>query len=81
MIMAEKQQEHRLALEKTAITKQLSLSKQGQIFGLLIGLAAIIGGVVCILNGHEWPGAFLGGGGLTGLVSVFVIGRKRQEKT
>ena len=81
MSMAEKQQEHRMSLETTAIKEQLTQSKRGQIFGLLVGLIAIMGGVVCIMFGHEWSGAFLGGGGLTGLVSVFVIGKKRQAQS
>jgi uncharacterized membrane protein len=80
MTMAEKQQDHRMSLETIAITEQLTQSKRGQTFGLLIGLTAIVGGVACILLGHEWSGAFLGGGGLTGLVSVFVIGKKKQAK-
>lgn len=81
MTMAEKQQDHRQALETKAITEQLTQSKRGQTFGLVIGLTAILGGVACILLGHEWSGAFLGGGGLTGLVSVFVIGKRRQGKS
>lgn len=81
MSMAEKQQDHRQALETKAINEQLTQSKRGQTFGLLIGLTAIIGGVACILLGHEWSGAFLGGGGLTGLVSVFVIGKNKQAKS
>ena len=81
MSMAEKQQAHRMTLETKAIVEQLLQSKLGQIFGLLIGLTAIVGGVFCILQGHEWSGAFLGGGGLTGLVSVFVLGRKKQSKS
>lgn len=80
MCMAELQQKHRMELEKKAIKEQFLQSKLGQIFGLLIGLSAIIGGVVCIMNNHEWSGAFLGGSGLTGLVSVFVIGRAKQNK-
>lgn len=81
MMMAEKQQQHRMELEKKAVGEQLKQSKRGQVFGLLIGLTAIAGGVVCILTGHEWSGAFLGGSGLTGLVSVFVIGKRRQAKS
>jgi uncharacterized membrane protein len=81
MVMAEKQQEHRMSLETAAISEQLKQSKRGQIFGLLIGLTAIIGGATCISLGHEWSGAILGGGGLTGLVSVFVIGKKKQARS
>lgn len=81
MSMAERQQQHRMSLETKAIGEQLSQSKLGQVFGLIIGLTAIVGGVLCIMQGHEWSGAFLGGGGLTGLVSVFVLGRKKQSKS
>jgi uncharacterized membrane protein len=81
MIMAEKQQEHRFELEKSTIKEQLSQSKRGQRFGLVIGLAAIAGSVSCILLGHEWPGAVIGVGGITGLVSVFVYGKTQQRKS
>lgn len=81
MAMAEKQQEHRMGLEKSTISEQLSQSKRGQIFGLIIGLAAITASAICIILGHEWPGALLGAGGLTGLVSVFVYGKNQQRKS
>ena len=81
MAMAEKQQAHRIELEKIAVNQQLTQSKRGQTFGFLIGLFAIGGGVACILMGHEWSGAFIGGGGITGLVSVFVLGKKQQRQS
>lgn len=55
MVMAEKQQEHRFELERSTIKEQLSQSRRGQRFGLIIGLAAIAGSVSCILLGHEGP--------------------------
>ena len=81
MLMAEKQQEHRFELEKTTINEQLSQSRRGQTFGFLIGLTAIAGSVTCIMFGHEWSGALLGVGGVTGLVSVFVYGKSSQRKS
>lgn len=81
MRMAEKQQDHRIELEKTSITEHLLQSKRGQVFGLIIGMAAIIAGSSCILMGHEWPGAVIGTGGITGLVSVFVYGKQQQKKS
>ena len=81
MVMAEKQQAHRMNLESMSVSEQLSQSKRGQIFGLIIGLVAILAGTACILMGYEWPGAVIGGGGITGLVSVFVIGKSRQSKS
>src|ERR1700735_2182472 len=46
MAMAEKQQDHRMTLETKAINEQLFQSKLGQIFGLIVGLTAILGGVI-----------------------------------
>lgn len=63
-----------------AVTEQLKQSGRGQTFGFIIGIIAIAGGVACILQGYEWAGGFIGGGGITGLVSVFVYGKRKQEK-
>ena len=81
MIMAEKQQDHRFVLEKTAVTEQLKESSRGQIFGLIIGLVAILSGATCALFGSELAGSLIGGGGIAGLVSVFVLGRSKQAKS
>ena len=76
--MAENQSEHRQWMEK----KRLSLSNRevhlGQIFGLLIGVIAIITGGYTALNGAPIPGGFIGTAGVVGLVSVFVIGSSRK---
>lgn len=81
MTMAEKQQDHRIALEKKVVGRQTFQSGVGQVFGLIIGLAAILTGGYCILEGHEVGGSILGGAGLTGLVSVFVIGKRTQRQS
>lgn len=69
--------EHRRALE----TRQLDIGGRellrGQLFGLLIGLAAIGGGVYTSVVGQPWAGGFIGTAGVVGLVSVFVLGRRR----
>ena len=76
--MAENQSEHRQWMEK----KRLSLSNRevhlGQIFGLLIGVIAIITGGYTALNGAPILGGFIGTAGVVGLVSVFVIGSSRK---
>jgi uncharacterized membrane protein len=81
MLMAEKQQEHRIELEKSTIKEQLLQSRRGQTFGLIIGITSILASVTCILLGHDWPGAVIGAGGITGLVSVFVYGKRQQSKS
>ena len=81
MEMAEKQQEHRIELEKMAIRLQLRQSARGQIYGFIISLFGLMISLVCILLGHELAGSILGGTGLLGLVSVFVLGKAKQRKS
>ncbi len=77
MQMVEKQQDHRIELEKSVIGKQMNRSDRGRIFAFVIALISIAAAVYCVSNGHQW-GAVLGVGGLTGLVSAFIQGRKQQ---
>src|SRR5438045_3758961 len=69
--------EHRRAMEKRALEGQLEYTKRGQLFGLIIGVTAIVAGATVAALGAEWSGAVIGGAGVIGLVSVFVIGRAR----
>ena len=80
--MAESQSKHRQDLELTVINSDIEKSLRGLIFGLVIGLAAVVGGTICTITGHQIGGSIIGGGGLTGLVSVFVYGSRsrRQER-
>ena len=79
MQMAERQQAHRHNMEKHVIFEEVKQSGRGQIFGLVISLVTVISATSCIYLGHEWPGAILGVGGLTGLVALFLQGRKNQS--
>lgn len=81
MTMAEKQQDHRIGLENHTIKEQLTQSRRGQLFGLIVGLAVIASSIIAIISGFPWQGTILGTGGLTGLVSVFVLGRREQKKS
>jgi len=80
--MAENQARHRHALEKMSIEAGIGDSKKGLWFGFLIGLAAIAGGVICVLFDHPVSGTALGMGSITSLVGVFVYGsrQKRAER-
>lgn len=78
--MAEEQMRHRQDLEKMVIESEISDSRRGLHYGLIIGLTAVIGGTACILLGHETGGAIIGGTGLTGLVGVFVYGSRQRRK-
>lgn len=78
--MAEKQSEHRMQLEKIVIPNQVSESRRGQFFGLLIASICIISSFVLAMYGHDVVAGVVGGATVVGLVTVFVYGKKSQER-
>ena len=78
--MAESQSRHRQELESKVIESDIKNSRLGLHYGLIIGLAAVIGGTICITSGYEVGGSIIGGTGLTGLVGVFVYGSRSKRK-
>ena len=81
--MAEDEQTHRHSMEQEALDAQIENLKRdrlearfGQVFALAIGLVAIGGGVLAAIQGAQWSGSIIGGGGVIGLVSVFIYGRR-----
>jgi len=78
--LAESQSDHRQSLETQAIASDIKNARLGLHYGLIIGLAAIAGGVVCTLLGYELGGGIIGGTGITGLVGVFVYGSNQRRK-
>jgi len=59
---------------------QFLATRRGQICGLIIGVVAILAGSYIALNGAQITGGFIGSGGVLGLVSVFVIGRRYKSE-
>jgi uncharacterized membrane protein len=78
--MAENQAKHRHQLESEAIKSEIRNSRTGLHYGFIIGIAAILGGVVCTLAGYQIGGGIIGGTGITGLVGVFVYGSRSKRK-
>lgn len=78
--MAERQAEHRHALEKRTIFGNVDAQTRGQWMGFILGLTAIIGGFTLIGLGHNALGITSVLAALTSLVTVFVIGRRRQQE-
>jgi len=68
---------HLREMDRQALQAQIDVTRRGQIFGLIIGMTAIISGALTAYHGSEWAGGFIGGGGVIGLVSVFVLGRRK----
>lgn len=80
MRMAERQSEHRMALEKVVITAQQKQSGRGQIFGLVIGLFGIAMGAVVTLQGHDVVGGAIAGTTVVSLVYAFISGQRAQRR-
>lgn len=81
MKMAEKQLDHRMKMENKVVGGQMLQSNIGQFLAFFIGIAALAASTYCIVSGYELSGSIIGIGGLTGLVTAFIKGRSRQEKS
>lgn len=80
IFMAERQAEHRQELEKAIVTASNRNSRMGIISALLLAILVLIGGVICILFGHDWAGAVIVGIDIVGLCGVFVYGTKMRSQ-
>jgi uncharacterized membrane protein len=78
--MAEKQAAHRRELEKTVVDTNCHNSKRGPIYGFIICMAAICGGVYLIQLGKGAAGLASIITALASLAIVFVYGRKKQDQ-
>lgn len=85
--MAEKETVHRHNMEKRVLEIDLKAMKAemfdarlGQIFGFLIAVITVFSGVYCSVNGAQITGSLIGTSGVAGIVSVFVLGRKKGNK-
>jgi hypothetical protein len=70
---------HLREMDRKALQAQIIVAYLGQVFGLIIGLTAIISGALTAYHGSQWAGGFIGGGGVIGLVAVFVLGRRKSS--
>lgn len=86
----ERETQHRHGIERKLVDAQLEIQhaeipafRRGQVFGLIIALAGIVAGALCVIlaptAGHAWAGAGIAGGSLATLVGVFIYGRKARS--
>jgi len=76
---AERQTEHRISLESKVIRSDISRSWAGLICGFVLCLICIIGGVVCVLQGHDWAGTVISTGAVVGLATAFIYGTNLRK--
>lgn len=80
MAMAERQSSHRIEIEKLAIKEELKQSGRGQLFGFILALIGMSIAFGLAYLGHDTVAGIFGTTTIIGLVTVFVIGRKQQNK-
>lgn len=78
------QNEHRRELERNNLEAQIchqkktdSETRHGQWFAFILSLAFIAGSIYLGINGYTLPASILGLGGVTGLATKFINGRKK----
>jgi uncharacterized membrane protein len=77
--MAEKQSDHRISLEKKVIVGQLLDQRVGQYLGFIVALCFLYASYSLGMSGHDALGGTLGGITLVSLVTIFVLGKKKQK--
>lgn len=78
--LTEKQSKHRMQLEDHAIREELEQSRRGQNFGFLLGLVGLVLATILALLGQEVVAGIFGTTTIVGLVTVFVVGKRAQNK-
>ncbi len=80
MKMAEMQSSHRIDLEKLAIGEELKQSRNGQVYGFILAIIGMGIALAMAVLEHETVAGIFGTTTIIGLVTVFVLGKKRQNK-
>jgi uncharacterized membrane protein len=86
MAMAEKEQAHRMEMDKLVFKKSCNQSLRGQWMGFIISLLFVGAGTFLIHENHDVAGASIIGGSMVAIVALFLTGRwrageaKKREK-
>ncbi|SMC53312.1 DUF2335 domain-containing protein [Pedobacter nyackensis] len=79
MAMAEKQSDHRIAMESKVITSQQNQSGRGQHYAFIIAILVLLASFICIFTGHGIEGTIIGTLDLVSLVTIFIVGKQYQK--
>ena len=78
--MAEKEQEHRHRMERTNSKMTVGIIVLGQIFGVMIGLSGILGGLYLVLHDKALSGFSAFFVSLGSLVAVFLYDSRNKRR-
>jgi len=78
--MAESQVRHRQSLEQSVIEANCRAQKSGPIYGFVICMTAIVGGVYLVHTGKDAGGLAAIISALASLAFVFIFGKRKQAE-
>ena len=78
--MAEAQSRHRIQIESAVVKSQQTQGFCGQLFALIIGLAALGMATYAAISGQPWFGSIIGGTTLVSLVCAFLYSRHLEKR-
>jgi uncharacterized membrane protein len=78
--MAERQSAHRQTIEGNVIDSNTVTERRGQIFGFILGLLGLGGGIALSLSGKLTIGLAMFLTVLVAFVTVFVVGKRTQTQ-
>ena len=79
MAMAEQQSAHRRNLEESVVTTQNKTSERGQLIAAALSVLLIAAGSWAFITDHDTVAGTIFGVTVTGLVTVFLVGKKKQS--
>ena len=77
----EREQKHRHEVEVQVRAAELRDMRRGQLFAFIIVLFFGVVGALLIYNNHELAGGLFGGSAILGIVTSFIAGRKKNDKS
>jgi len=80
LVMAEKQQSHRLVVEDIVIRSQRAQAERGQIIGAVLVALLIVAGAWITVAGHDTVGGIVFGTTIVGVATLFILGKAVQKK-
>ena len=78
--MAEGQAAHRMSMEKAVIEGNVEQQRPGPLYGFVLALITIVGGIGLTSTGHSIAGLTAIIVPIAGLAGVFVYGREKQDE-
>lgn len=80
LVMAEKQQDHRMTLEKKVVESDIWMERLGLILGFVLAVIISISGVILLMNDKPIEGFVLLIGEAVAIVGTFVYAQNRKHK-